>query len=312
MSHESEQAFPEVSQHRATAIFDAHDVLAAMRARPIMVAVIAFLGLVAATTIAFMMTPVFRAEVLVGPAEENNTAVLSEIAGSFGSLAGLAGATLGAGKSDEEVSLATLSSYAFTSKFISENGLLPELFSKKWNKQRQRWKADNPKQIPTMADAVRKFDREVRSITRDRRTGMIRIAIEWHDRQKAAEWANELVRRVNEMMRLQAIAEAEKSIKYLGQELAKTSIVEVQQRIHKLIESQINRITLASARDEFAFKVIDPAVVPDPKYKVRPKRLRIMFLGLIGGSAAGVVTVVVLHLRSRKRPHLHAARVEVR
>ena len=112
---------------------------------------------------------------------------------------------------------------------------------------------------------------------------------------------NLLIKRVNEVMREQAINEARQSIDFLNKELAKTNVLELQQAIYHLTETQINRIVMANVRQEFAFKVIDPAVAPDAKYKVRPKRLYYMIFGAFLGGALGVATALLLTIRARSR-----------
>ena len=56
-------------------------------------------------------------------------------------------------------------------------------------------------------------------------------------------------------------------------------MVGVQQAIYRLIEEQINTVMLANVREEYAFKVIDPAVVPDIDQYEWPKRALILVLG---------------------------------
>ena len=61
-----------------------------------------------------------------------------------------------------------------------------------------------------------------------------------------------------------AINDATKSINYLREELNKTSVVELQQAIYRLLEkAQTKKIMLANVRDQYAFSVIDSAKVPE-------------------------------------------------
>jgi uncharacterized protein involved in exopolysaccharide biosynthesis len=253
-----------------------------------------------ATVVAFSLTPIYRVEVLVTAADDDTKGGLAQLVGGLGGVAAMAGIDVG-GKSNVEVSLATLSSQRFTSAFIQDYGLLPDLFPTKWDRERSQWISNDPSEVPTIFEAVREFDKGVRSVSRDRRTGLIRVAIEWKDREKAAKWANELINRVNETARRQAIEESTRSIEYLNKELAKTTVVGMQQAIHRLIEVQVNKIMLANVRQEYAFKVIDPAVAPDAKFKVRPKRLYIMIFGAFIGGMLGIVAVLARVMLSRNR-----------
>jgi uncharacterized protein involved in exopolysaccharide biosynthesis len=48
---------------------------------------------------------------------------------------------------------------------------------------------------------------------------------------------------------------------------------------------------IANVRDEFAFKIIDPAVPPEKK--IKPKRAMIVMLGFIGGAFLGLCAVFI-------------------
>ncbi len=100
------------------------------------------------------------------------------------------------------------------------------------------WKVKSPDDIPTALDAYKLFNEDILDVTTDKKTGLVTLAIEWQDPQQAAVWANELVSRINHHEKQLAIKEAEKSIAYLKEQLAKTSVVEMQQAIYQLMEAQ--------------------------------------------------------------------------
>ena len=82
-----------------------------------------------------------------------------------------------------------------------------------------------------------------------------------------------------------------KSIFFLEQQLQETSKIEAQTVIYNLIEEQTKNIMLANVREEYAFKIIDPAVVPDMKSK--PQRRKIVTFGLLLGVVFGSLLVLV-------------------
>ena len=127
------------------------------------------------------------------------------------------------------------------------------------------------------------------------------LTILWRDREQAAKWANLLVERVNRDLRQRAIAESEASIAYLNSELAKTSAVELRQSLFRLFENQTKTIMFARVRAQYAFKVIDPAFVPDADKFVRPKRLAMILIGALAGVMAGLVLVAFLLRREQLR-----------
>ena len=276
------------------------DIFAGVRRYWLLIIVIGAVCTGVATAIAFALPPVYRAEAVLTAADDKAMGTLPSLLGGLGGVAAMAGIDLG-GKNDIEISLAMLKSKKFLSAFIQENGLMQELFWRKWDATAKAWKGP-PEDAPTVADALLMLDRGLISTTRDRRTGIITVAVEWTDRHKAAAWTNLLIKRVNEVMREQAIQEARQSIDFLNKELAKTNVLELQQAIYHLTETQINRIVMANVRQEFAFKVIDPAMAPDAKYKVRPKRLYYMIFGAFLGGVLGVATALLLTIRGRSRP----------
>lgn len=287
--------------------FELQDILRAIRSHFFLLLGIGVVITGAAAAIAFSMTPIYRVEVTMIAADDDSMGSLPSLLGGLGGVAAMAGINLGS-KSDVEVSLAMLQSRRFLSSFIKENGLLQDFFAKKWDAQAKAWKG-SPADAPTMDDGVLLMERGVMAVTRDRRTGLITLSIEWSDRRKAALWANQLVMRVNELLRQQAIDQARQSIEFLNKELVKTNVLELQQAIYRLTETQINRIVMANVRQEFAFKVIDPAVAPDAKYKVRPKRLIIVLFGAALGGVVCLALAVLFAFRARRKAAPNVTRV---
>jgi LPS O-antigen subunit length determinant protein (WzzB/FepE family) len=92
-----------------------------------------------------------------------------------------------------------------------------------------------------------------------------------------------LIAKADSVLRAIAIEQATKSKQYLDDELAKTSTLEVRESMYRLIEAQVQTIMLAQVRENYAFKVIDKARVPDRDDYVRPRRLIIVLAGAVLG-----------------------------
>lgn len=244
-----------------------------------------------AAGIAFSMTPIYRAETLLAVVEQSGGTGggLSSLAGQFGGLAGLAGVSLG-GSADRSEAMGTLNSKRLAESFITERQLLPVLYPESWDAEAQQWKS-SVRQPPTVWKATEKFTKEIRRVSDDKKTGLVTVAVEWRDAQQAAEWTNELVKRANASLRARAITKSDANLVYLNAELEKSSVVELRQAIYRLIESEVKNVMLARGNEEFAFKVIDPAVTPERKTK--PKRALIVivgaFLGLMFSSIYALV-----------------------
>jgi len=244
----------------------------------------------AATTLAFIMTPKYEARVIASFAEESKSGGgMGALAAQYGGLAEMAGISLGGGGS-KEASLAFLKSRAFIEQFIEEEGLLPILFAASWDPEKKQWKVTEDK-VPTMWKAYKFFSTAILSTTLDKKTNLLTLTITWKNREQAVYWANELVRRANETLRQKTITETQSSLDYLQKELEKTSIVEVQNTIFRVMETQVKSMMMANTQEQFAFKVIDPAIVVDEDAFVKPKRPLMMVLGLVGGLFVGIVIV---------------------
>lgn len=246
---------------------------------------------VLAAVIAFIATPIYRAEVLLSPLQDEGRAGggLSSIVRELGDIAPLVGSVsgLGGGVGLKEETMALVKSRSFLTQFIRDEQLLPVLYP-----EIAEAGSDTTHQ-PTYGDAYRRFADSVLSVQEDKDTGLIRLSTEWHDPEVAAQWANKLVQRINELMRARAIAEAQRSVEFLQQQLTKTSILGIQDSIYRLIESHVGQIALANSRDGYALRVIDPAVAPEAKDFIKPRRVLMIALGLVGGSLLAFLIVLL-------------------
>jgi uncharacterized protein involved in exopolysaccharide biosynthesis len=218
----------------------------------------------------------------------------------LGGIASLAGVNIGSVDTQTEEALAVLRSRSFTERFIADKNLMPQMFPREWDKTRNNWKRPASKQ-PTFARAYRYFDKKIRAVVQDKKTGLVTLRIDWRDCVAGAEWANELVARLNAEMRGRAIREADASIKFLEKELPNTSEVEVRDAINRLIEAEFKQRMLASVTQEYAFRVADPALPADPADPLWPQRTLLLIGGAILGLLVGVF-VVLLHQMMVMRP----------
>jgi LPS O-antigen subunit length determinant protein (WzzB/FepE family) len=243
------------------------------------------LGLAAA----FLPARVYKATVTMSPAAQAEPGSgLSALLGQLGdadSLLPMAGLVRG-----DRQALAILRSRTFVEAFIRDNALLPVLFARQWDAEHQRWNTSKP---PTMDDAWELFDKRVRLLVQDQKTGIVSLSIKWPDRQLAANWANELADRINVEMRRRVNAEADASLAILDQELPKISAVELRQVVFKLTEAEIRRKILANSKPDFAFAIIDRATVPDEKRFDSPKRGLIILFAVITGLVIGITWATI-------------------
>jgi uncharacterized protein involved in exopolysaccharide biosynthesis len=250
--------------------------------RRMLIAIVAAAFGAVGATYALLATPIYRAQVTLLPVTTTGPQGLMGQLGGLAGLAGLAGINLdGADKTEP---LAVLGSKDFARTFIEQNKLITVLLHDKWDAKAGKWKNQGPNQ-PDIRDAVEFFDKRVRRVGEDRKTGVVVLTIDWENPVQAAEWANTLSREINAQLRKRAIENSERSIKYLRAELAVTSEVPLQLSISRLLESQMQNMMVARGNDEYSFRVIDQARVP--KKRLSPKRTMIVIgSAMIGGLLA--------------------------
>ncbi len=243
---------------------------------------VVLLALLLSTATALLMSPVYRAELIMAPAIEERPGRMASLAGQFGGLASLAGVSISSRSGDLSRILATLQSRAFLVPFMKEEKILSVL------------SAQSAESDLSVLDAYSFFTKNVLDVRKDTKTGLVTLSIEWKEPTIAALWANSLVFRFNEHQRKSAIREAEQSIEFLNSQLQQTGVVNMQQAIYRLIESQTRAIMLANVKKEYVMQVIDPAIATEKP--VAPKVRLIIILGLVLGLMLGVLLVFILHV----------------
>jgi uncharacterized protein involved in exopolysaccharide biosynthesis len=219
---------------------------------------------VGAGLVAKVLPKQYGASIVVSPVSEDAGSklgaigsVLSEV-GGLDSLGGLSG-----GGSRKSEYVAVLQSEALTEDYIRSKGLLQVLYAKLWDPGANKWTVHDVRKQPTVWKANRMFKKSVRTVLTDTHTGLVTMTIKWTDPVAAATWANDLVKLTNDYLRKKAIDEAERSIAYLSEQASKTEVVGVKQAIYSILESEINKETIARGREEFALRVVDPAIPPE-------------------------------------------------
>ena len=240
---------------------------------------------------------VFKAETLLAPASEEKS-VASSALSQFGGLAAMAGISIPSSTNTERV-LATLETREFLKNFVKNKNLLPQIFSDYWDESSSSWILEEGQDPFEIEDAIPVL-RGVIEIE-DKQSGLISLFISWKDPAVAAEWANDLVKQLNEQLREKAITDSQKRVGYLEQELARTTLQDMRTVLYNLLESEKQKAMLANVNEDFALEVIDPAVAPE--HREKPKRKLIVVLGGIFGSFLGIFAVFLgQFLRKLKTP----------
>jgi uncharacterized protein involved in exopolysaccharide biosynthesis len=271
---------------------------------------ITLLFAVASVALALWMPNIYKSEALLAPAEEAQGGGLSALANQFGGLASLAGINLGksGGTDKTELAIEVMKSRKFTSDFIEKHHILPELMAvDKWslsdNKisydpelydiNTKEWvrQVELPLQAkPSMQEAYKQFTK-IFSVTSDKQTGLVTVSIEHKSPYVAKQWVDWLVTDINQVMKQRDVTEAKRSTEYLEKQIEQTNVADIRTVLYKLVEEQAKIIMFAEVRDEYIFKTVDPALVPEEKAK--PKRALICVLGTLLGGMLAVFIVLV-------------------
>jgi uncharacterized protein involved in exopolysaccharide biosynthesis len=249
---------------------DEIDLIAFLRVlwefKTVIISVTALFG-VASVIYALMATPIYRADVTVSKVTDTNMTGAASLASQFGGLGRLAGLNFGQSGPGQEAQ-AVLGSWHLTEEFIRRNNILEEILPVAGETQ-------------TLWRAVEQFRETVLTLREDKVEGTTVISIKWTDPETAARWANEYAALANELIRTRALQQAEGNIEYLREQVEETNNVELERVIYNLIETQIQTLMLANARDEYAFTVVDPAVAPETRTSPR-RKLIVLSAGVLG------------------------------
>lgn len=221
------------------------------------------------------LPPVWKANLLmISPQQTQSN--FSNNTSSLGSLASLAGISLPQSSNDVQTALAVLDSRIFLENFIIENNILEVLYNDDWDSENGEWYDERP----NIWSAVNLF-KSLTSHRFDPDSGVIIFSIEWEDPELAASWTNNLIQELNNFLRDEEIKTGESNIFFLQQQAELASFSNLKLMLDDLILEEIKKITLAKASKDFAFKVLDPAVVPLERYGPQ-KRLIVIFGTIIG------------------------------
>ena len=242
------------------------------------------LSTVIAIIYAISIENVYRASVLAVPntTEGKISSPLSGIGDQFAGLAGMAGIDISGGQQEIETNLAVIESKQFTKIFLEKNNIYEELYPDLWDSNAGTWSEDA--KIP-LFDDVLKDVYGIQNILFDKRVGQLSVTVDLNDPEYAAKWANQFMETANDYLKESAILEAKKNIRFLNNELSNAKVVQMRQLLNEMIARETQTIMIANTRDDFAFRIIDPALVPDKK--IRPQRSLIVILGAIIGLIIG-------------------------
>ena len=260
---------------------------------------------------------IYESKAILVPANSSNS--ISGALGSYSGLAGLAGISLpsGDGEGNSAKAIQKISTLSFFENNILTNIHLPDLMAfKSWspetntvaydesifNNRSNTWIRDfsYPKQqIPSAQESFRVFNTQHLSISEDKKSGFIILAIKHQSPFIAKQWAELVVNEVNAFYRQKDKSDSEKAVSYLNQQISMTSLSEIKQAIAQLLQEETKKLTLIEANKYYVFDYIDPPAVMEQKSD--PKRSTICILFALLGGILSILLVLVRHYAFREK-----------
>ncbi|MBL4608244.1 MAG: hypothetical protein JKY01_10520 [Pseudomonadales bacterium] len=266
---------------------------------------------IAAVIYALSLPNIYKSTATLIPTTSEEQSGSAALAARFGGLASMAGVSLGGSGIDKtKIAIETLKSREFLSEFIKKHNLKPEILAaKSWDipsntiifdetvynnqtkawtwKTKSQWKKESQ---PSDQEAIASLLKNI-SINQDEKSSMVNISASHLSPFVAQQWVQWLIDDINQHMRQQDIAEANKSIGYLSKKLEETPLAEMQKIFYELIEAQTKTKMLAELRDQYVLKIIDAPLAPELKDK--PKRALICLLAALLGGMIGLMFVAL-------------------
>ena len=263
--------------------------------------IISFVSLAAiiSVMIALSLPIVYKSSAKIFP---NNASVnQSSIASQFGGIASLAGIQLGQTSSTEvTLALETMRSY----KFFEENlygSILPELSAMKdWSSETgiifdeeiydvesQTWVNGKP----SSQQAFRSYSSHV-EIVEDQISKIITVTVLHGSPLVAKKWIDLIIMNINDISKNEEIEKATKAIDYFEKKMGSSTLISVTDMFAKLTEDQHKRLMLAEIEDEFMFRTIEPALVPEMRFKPSRAKFCILFTLI-----SGVLSLIIVFIK---------------
>ena len=282
---------------------DLRELFLAIWDRKILIAFVTSLVAIASVLYALSLPNVYSSNALLASASPEDS--LSSKLGGFSSLAGMAGVSIpsaSGGKTTEAIE--RIKSFDF---FV--NQFLPNIDYKNLVAV-QKWKRDTNTIIynddifdlsiekPSHQGAYIIYNGALK-ISQDTKTQFVSIGIDHLSPYIAEKWLKVIIQNINDYMRELDKTIAQNSIDFLNSSAQKTNLTEIKIVISKLIENQIQILTLAEATKDYVFKPLSSPFAPEKKSS--PSRSRISVMGTILGFMFSILISLLLNYFKTKK-----------
>jgi LPS O-antigen subunit length determinant protein (WzzB/FepE family) len=260
--------------------------------------------------VALLIPNKYTSETILAPSNPSQS-----LSGAIGGVAALASLGMGlpndgADKTPEAIE--RIKSFNFFSNYFLPNIQLEDLLAtKSWDEESNKlqynssdfheesnkWVRDfefPQAQIPSDQEAYEEYE-DILVISQDKTSQFVYISIEHLSPYIAKEWLDIIILEINERMREEDQKLANNSINFLNNSLKETNLAEMQEAIADLLHKQMEKLMLASANENYIFKVIESPIAPE--IESSPNRLVIMFIGSLFGLVIGILSSLIINYK---------------
>jgi uncharacterized protein involved in exopolysaccharide biosynthesis len=279
------------------------DLFIVLLKHKVMIFSVVLLAGILAIVISLRMPNIYRSEITIAPTTQEKTSGALSALGGLGGFGAMIASDMGIGATGSlEQFDVVLKSRELTNNIVRKYNLMPILFEKSWDAVNKRWKVEDPSALQNLSDSIKgilgirpdkkknennpftqeevfQAVHELLKITPDKKQNVMRLGFELKDPVLAQAILNYYVVGLSEFLRQQTLTDAAAQQAQLAQQLAKTIDPMLKNRLYELIAKQIEKETLAKVQRYYSFNIIDPAFVPEKKFK--PKRAQICLLSVV-------------------------------
>lgn len=180
--------------------------------------------------------------------------------------------------------------YNFSSKRISFNPQIYDVETNTWTRKATEYQPSEPSHLE-----VHKMYIDMLSINHDKASGIISINIEHISPVFAKNFLDLIILEANSRKRERDINSSSEALTYLQTELSKTSLAEIKESIHQIMQSQLETQMMARINEEYGLIIIEPPFTPEEKSS--PNRALICILITLLGGLISFITVLFRHYR---------------